>query len=154
MDNKCISKTKAGKSCKATKQKGSDYCFFHDPEKKAQREKARAAGGRATSNLSKPAQEKAFIEKAIDKIETLKGEVVPDAERVNIKRHEDLLETLNAEVNDIKDNKAYSKSSIAERFLILKHYSLMDRILDKLLDAWMRELENKLDEVLKNGHIR
>ena len=36
---------KGGKECRARRLAGSDYCFFHDPDKEAERKAAQRAGG-------------------------------------------------------------------------------------------------------------
>jgi hypothetical protein len=41
----CRHQTKDGKQCKATLQKGKDYCFFHDPDRAPERTAARRQGG-------------------------------------------------------------------------------------------------------------
>jgi hypothetical protein len=41
----CRHQTKDGKQCNATLQKGKDYCFFHDPDRKEERTAARRQGG-------------------------------------------------------------------------------------------------------------
>jgi len=45
-DERCEHVKADGKHCRAWKLHGSDYCFFHDPAKAAERASARQAGGR------------------------------------------------------------------------------------------------------------
>lgn len=42
----CRATTTDGPSCQAAALPGSDYCFFHDPERADERREAKAAGGR------------------------------------------------------------------------------------------------------------
>lgn len=42
----CQAKTADGSSCQAAALTGSDFCFFHDPDRAADRREANAAGGR------------------------------------------------------------------------------------------------------------
>jgi hypothetical protein len=42
---RCRHQTKNGKQCKATPQKSTDYCFFHDPGRQQERTAARRQGG-------------------------------------------------------------------------------------------------------------
>ena len=42
----CKAKTKQGDQCSALAIDGSDFCFFHDPEKAEDRHRAQSAGGR------------------------------------------------------------------------------------------------------------
>jgi hypothetical protein len=43
--NSCEGVKPDGDECKARRVAGSSYCFFHDPEKRAERESAQRAGG-------------------------------------------------------------------------------------------------------------
>jgi hypothetical protein len=45
-DRLCGSVTKDGSRCTARRVSGSQFCFFHDPDKARRRERARKAGGR------------------------------------------------------------------------------------------------------------
>ena len=42
----CKATTKDGPGCQTSAMPGSDFCFFHDPDKADERFEARAAGGR------------------------------------------------------------------------------------------------------------
>lgn len=42
----CKARTKEGTECQTPALAGSDFCFFHDPDKAEERFEARAAGGR------------------------------------------------------------------------------------------------------------
>ena len=42
----CKARTKDGTECQTPALAGSDFCFFHDPDKADERFEARAAGGR------------------------------------------------------------------------------------------------------------
>ena len=42
----CKARTKGGTECQTPALTGSDFCFFHDPDKAEDRFEARAAGGR------------------------------------------------------------------------------------------------------------
>lgn len=42
----CQAKTADGSGCQAAALAGSDFCFFHDPDRAADRREANAAGGR------------------------------------------------------------------------------------------------------------
>lgn len=42
----CKAETKAGEPCRAAAMPESDFCFFHDPEREAERHEAQSAGGR------------------------------------------------------------------------------------------------------------
>lgn len=44
---RCEAQTKAGQRCGGFAQTGRPYCFMHDPERAADRNKAQARGGRA-----------------------------------------------------------------------------------------------------------
>jgi len=44
---RCKATTRSGEPCKAYALEGSEFCFWHDPERKAERHAARAKGGQA-----------------------------------------------------------------------------------------------------------
>lgn len=44
-NNQCTGKTSDGKRCRASAVSGSDFCFFHDPAKAAERRAAQSSGG-------------------------------------------------------------------------------------------------------------
>jgi hypothetical protein len=45
MAARCKAKNGQGEPCGMSKQKGSDWCFAHDPERKRERDQARRVGG-------------------------------------------------------------------------------------------------------------
>ena len=51
----CVAKRGDGNSCRARRQHGSDFCFFHDPAKAAEHEAACRAGGKAGGPAVLPA---------------------------------------------------------------------------------------------------
>jgi hypothetical protein len=51
---KCSAKKLNGSPCKVRVLAGSDYCFFHDPEKAPQRQVAQSKGGRKRKDLPLP----------------------------------------------------------------------------------------------------
>ena len=136
-DKNCVGKNKAGQRCKATKQSGSDYCFFHDPEKKAQRETANSRGGQATAKLSREIL-----------VETLIGEVVDlqDPGQVNtgneINTLEDLHRWILIQMNYTEQNKKYAILSMADRTLQLKYAEFLFKVIVLgTIEPRMQELE-------------
>lgn len=51
----CIATRKDGSPCKAVAQSGSRFCFFHDPEKAAERHESKVKGGKAGKLATLPA---------------------------------------------------------------------------------------------------
>jgi hypothetical protein len=47
MKKQCIATTKSGTPCRTRPQQGSEFCYFHDPNRKEERLAASAAGGKA-----------------------------------------------------------------------------------------------------------
>ena len=136
-DKNCVGKNKAGQRCKATKQSGSDYCFFHDPEKKAQRETANSRGGQATAKLSREIL-----------VETLIGEVVDlqDQPPVNtgneINTLEDLHKWILVQMNFTEENKKYGRLSQSDRLLQLKYAEFLFKVIVLgTIEPRMQELE-------------
>jgi len=127
MHDKCQGKTKAGKPCQATKQKGSDFCFFHDPEKETARAAARSQGGRSTAVLSRA--------------EVLVGELVTQADEAqekdsnkdrvkhNIKDLDDLQRFAELQIQYINDNKKYLKLSSSDRIELRKWADFLLKLL-------------------------
>ena len=61
-----------GKPCRAVPQHGSDYCFFHDPRKAAQRTAARRTGGQRGHAAVLPADTpECMVKTAVDVIALL-----------------------------------------------------------------------------------
>lgn len=82
MSDKCKGSNKQGKPCQATSQRGSDWCYFHDPEKEADRAVARIKGGRKRryEDVSKYKVEHLDNPEAILKVleDTLKATLLQD----------------------------------------------------------------------------
>ena len=78
---KCEATTKAGKPCQAWAMDGSNFCFMHDPATVKERAAARSLGGRARHGRNVGA--------------------TGDTEPVKIENMGDVVQLLNAAVNDL-----------------------------------------------------
>jgi len=69
----CKAVTKQGKPCKAIAQSGSDYCFFHDPNKSDKHKEARQKGGK---NRCFPPTRTTLPKKTVDVVITSADDVI------------------------------------------------------------------------------
>jgi len=76
----CRAKTADGSDCQAAALTGADFCFFHDPDRAADRREANAAGGRQ------------------GKMKTLD----PTAEDVNVESCQDVVRLLSDTINQVR----------------------------------------------------
>ena len=124
--------TPDGSQCKAAAMRDSDFCFFHDPSKRAERREARAAGGRQ------------------NRMKTLDAA----ASDVKIRDCGDVVELLSETINQVRKglidprvgNSVGYLANIAVR--VFEQNELEDRIakLEQLLEG-----RNKLPELLMTG---
>jgi len=75
-DNHCKFIKDDGAQCGARKIRGSDYCFFHDPAKAAERASAREAGGRRGRAAVLPADTPSRPVKAAGDVVSLLSETI------------------------------------------------------------------------------
>ncbi len=54
MNKKCSATSKSGEQCEAQPVNGSEFCFFHHPDKAEERKAASAAGGKAGAPKTLP----------------------------------------------------------------------------------------------------
>ena len=84
MNKQCIATTKSGTRCRTKPLQGSEFCYFHDPNRKKERLAASAAGGKAGKartlapdlpdlTLRTPAELSALVEVTINRL--LRGEI-------------------------------------------------------------------------------
>ena len=135
MEDKCKGKNKAGQRCKATKQSGSNYCFFHDPEKKAARDLARSQGGRKKADLSRAD----VLKTMITDVET--SQERNDKPKINVRTFSDIIDWCNKELNEIEETKKYARQSAAERKTSLDRIEMIRKCAFEQILAQLRELE-------------
>jgi len=96
MNKDCPGTTANGEPCKSKPQNGSQFCFFHDPEKAEERKAASAAGGKAGPIRTLP----------------------PDTPWVSVRNLDDIIQVAEATINrvlrgEISHKVAYSVAILA-----------------------------------------
>lgn len=81
MPNHCQAKTKNGKPCRAFSQSNSDFCFTHDPNRAAERKRARLIGGYNNLALRRRPFPKCELDNASGLLDFV-GELIKDTWRL------------------------------------------------------------------------
>jgi hypothetical protein len=103
------------RKCKAPIIGGSKFCFFHDPEKKPQRDAARSSGGRKNRPAALP----------------------PGSPSIQLRTSDEVMALIEASVNEVRRGEIDPKVANAIACLI----SLQIRLLDHRLEERMAALE-------------
>lgn len=117
----CKALTAEGSQCEAAAIHGSDFCFFHDPTKAAERKEAHAAGGRQ------------------NRMKTLD----PETSDIKIKDSRDVIALLSETINQVRKGQLDPRIANSVGFLagitirVLEQNQLEDRI-------------EKIEQLLKN----
>ncbi len=117
---KCKGRNRHGKSCQANALTDSEYCFFHDPKKKAARAAAQKAGG-------------------VERSRCLANAVLCTAKTVRLDSTESVIDLLSATINQARTGKIGLK--------VANTVGYLSQILLKALDQG--ELEKRLEEIEK-----
>lgn len=92
----CKAVTKSGKECRAPRLNGSDYCFFHDPERVEERRISQSRGGLA---------------------KLIRTELQPVLDDVPVQSAADIVTLLGGTINDVRTGRIDPRIANAVGFL-------------------------------------
>ena len=124
----CTAKTARGRPCNAHPTQGSDYCFFHDPEKAIERKRATSEGGR--NSQSPPPR---------------------DVENLRLRTSEDVLAAIETVVNEVRRNEISPKAANSVAYLLNVRLSALPVVEEQPSDSAPDRVREMLIQFAENS---
>ena len=124
----CVAKTARGMPCNAHPTQGSDYCFFHDPQKAIEHKQATSEGGKNSQSLP-----------------------LRDVETLRLRTNEDVLAAIETVVNEVRRNEISPKAANSVAYLLNVRLSALPVVQEPASDSPPDRVREMLIQLAENS---